>query len=1197
MNDIVAEFASSYYKEGETLPESFSVGDLKQYHVVEGSVFSDEYNETLDSAVLVLDHIKVKDRLVNIEPYEYVHVFDKNNSANFDRLYLIDNFSEQEKNIDRNFFSYTINLMSETKLLEKIQCPNLTITHRIEAGNINKKTIYEYICQYVELYSPGIKTRNGTSWQYEKLITIPGTDSEFYDKFNVPCADMAFAMPTLRQLLTALMQQVGCIPTLNGGVLGYLDLRAEPESFGPDFTADYSVSRIQRSLSSDSYANTLVNISDNVLDSGNKVVSERLGFRDRNNVALKQTQNLFLETKFPIYKIESFKMNFYSNIHGLQNLDGPNNVKDEDGNQVGTIQYGSMTDDSGNRRKVFTITVNLDSSKDYQTLTYYLNIVFINSDGAKIYEVNENQTQSYYQSQTSLIINCDLGDYYSQVDSFYFYIKLLSATYIDSGQTITQTFGIDFDYGTYPEIVHFESHFFNYWPVITKIDITPLIVENSIRANLETNFKNMNNVTSLEQLASYLYGTIGYTIGSNIISGFSDTYAQAYAKVFGTVNKTYTYIENIIKKIRTFNESDFVQSFLDTYEASGFVIRDQMISGNMYIADLQNNIVSFAAITFDIEYQPLNSFNLSFVKQNRDIPFTLEQLDTNASGLTDFDRLVLREQETVDRIGNVVLSISQRANSLEDIRGTTNGRFSLTYFQDDLNRDKDWNDENEDRKYIIFKRQIAVCNYYYDVSYTGMENAILKDYFTSIRTKYRAYEYVDYNQSVLRKEKDVIFVNIGLGWLYNASDTIHFPFYNSVSCFIDGWTVYTHNQDHYDTNNKIYGDKVKYICEISWGKNPAYMPENAVNVVKNDASIITADNVMAFIYEQIDNASAGPFISSVNYTTFYTNPNYTDDDPENENAVKIGGVPQTWQRWISDYYLVDHPIMFVSSINLDIFDASSYSLTRSAMLPIVNGAVYNRVEGSAWDFTSDNSKKFTIGKKANGNGLTTMGGDWTRLFYKDYAERINHTVQFIYYTPHPENVGWTELFIQNSSLIQQMDYGVVSNYTIDGSTWDTVNLQMKLVCFTDEDMKLQLNKEWHTDFDSTPADVIDQGTDWSNIIQLTTENGVPCIKITWGDYYEITVCRYAYKADTHFYQDMISFKRPKREVLNSIVPLASPGEHIVVPITQYEYDTTTNFYVSFNDTKSEYVFTRENGLLRKIGKVEPNVNQRKIIDL
>ena len=183
-HNIVAEFSCSVWhsSEADRMPSGKSAGDLKEYKVVNGSIFSEEYNETLDSGTLLLSQVAKEDRLSDIKPYDYVRVYDKStydsntSKYSFDKIYLVDNFNEKENNINEHIFSYTISLMSETKLLEKIQCPNLMVTHRVEDGSIAKKTIFEYICQFMELYVPKIKySSDGNVWSYQRLIEIPGT--------------------------------------------------------------------------------------------------------------------------------------------------------------------------------------------------------------------------------------------------------------------------------------------------------------------------------------------------------------------------------------------------------------------------------------------------------------------------------------------------------------------------------------------------------------------------------------------------------------------------------------------------------------------------------------------------------------------------------------------------------------------------------------------------------------------------------------------------------------------------------------------------------------------------------------------------------------------------------------------------------------------------------------------------------------
>lgn len=1194
MNDIVAEFASSYYKSGETRPNGFSLYDLKQYHVVAGSVFSDEYNETLDSATLVLDHVKKEDRLVDIEPYEYVHVFDKNHPEDFDRIYLVDNFSEQEKNINQHLFSYTISLMSETKLLEKIQCPNVAITHRVQQGATEYLSIYEHMKRYMELYVPYAKMRksDGTGWEYRQIITIPDTNSSFYTKFNIDCADMAFNMPTLRQLLTTLMQQVGCIPVVRRGVLSYLNLRAEPVSFGRETDDDFTVSRIQRSLSSDSYANTLVNISDNVLDSGNKVISETLGFRDKDNSLLKQQENLYLETKFPIYKITKGIINIPMTVKGVtgSTVNSYNTIELVDSYR-GFRSLLTLTDAVGSPNAQGKLHIQLDFSHNQTSgdvsVNYYMYDVEVwaySSTGSLIGSLATGPSNYLYIDSVSPRATLDLN--ISYVTGMFFVMTLNVKTVIYNGDEGSYTFYTD-DYnpptGQYQQIqwisdtTQIGTQKFN---IMRSFDITPIFQENSVRQNLKTNFKDMplyiNTALNLhpdhviEALATFYYGTVGYTIGSNRISGFSNSYSETFSKIFGPLTVAKTFIEVIIYYTALTSPEISPTEFCDEiYAKYGIKLFPSFFTGTTqsYMEFDKRTYFTFAALTFDIEYQPLNSFNLSFSKQNRDIPYAIQQLDTNASGLTDFDRLVLREQETVDRIGNVILSVSQRTKDLSQIRGNPTGDFSLTYFLDDLNRDGDYDDPNETRKYILFKRQIAVNDYYYDVSYTGMENAILKDYFTSIRTKYRAYELVDYNQSVLRKERDTIYVGLmSEGYIKGGgSDNLHFEWDSNYSAFVDGFTYYVHNINEFGSGQKIYSKKIKYVCEFGIGSNLVDTGTNDMfTIVKNDISTITSKNILAFIYENSDNAGSGTFIPNVDYSTYYTiTALHFDSDLE---EAQVCGIPQRWQIWW-DKYADKHPVLFTGSLNISQSVINSQmTLSVGAWLPIIN---YQYEGSSPWSGTSDHSKKFSIGTATIDNDFPSSGGNYARVFYKDYSERINHTVQFVYYTDDPEHIAWTEEFIANCSLAQKAnDINVAST-------------GLSLICKEATDAPLDTDTNWYEGVPSgaswwpTYQQLIDNNASYTDYINIVNEGSSYCIEVTWHTYNVITVASYNYINGKNMYKNLISFKKPEGA------------------------GAATRFYITFNDTKSNFVLDREqSGLLRKVAKVEYNgITNRGIIDL
>lgn len=1214
---------------------------LFDYPVVSGSIFNYEFSETLDSATIVLKQIKKDNRLYDIKMYDYVRVYDKStfnpetNKYKFDKIFLVDDYNEREPNLTEHFFGYTIRVMSETKLLEKFQCPNLTITHRLENSSSVKKTIYEYIQQYMSLYVPKIKfCEDGENWSYVPVIKMPvgddytcqasslsilksdfnvqgdeweaiiylpwnqietgidiedvdvssieisniqghgnfafqlilvsfepqnnrfvidvivrqepldswegnvtfdvsffSTVSKLFLKFNVPCADMSFPAPTLRQLLTLLMQQVSCIPVVKNRTLSFMDLKSFPVAFGNgDYTVNNTISEKTRSLSSDSFANTLINQSSNVLDNENEVIAESLGFRDRNNTLLKQEQNLFLETKLPIYKINSAVLNAYVKS------------KIKITNLRSSGEFGGRGESGGTFRWSLTIE-KPDAShvKFKMVLSALPQDTNIRISGTLVAFKYQSSTQSFTISKTlygSSFVPGSGSDEFSfllrdsSFDHFYFVGEI---TALDAnGQYESYTY--DVFYCT------FSTPYNNSREVLTLYsqNVTQLFVEKSVRQYLSTNFDNMVSETSqsnatLNNISKYVYGTVEYSIGSKKISGFSDVFARGETTPLGWITPSYTYIENIWNFIVSHYQDSIIETVRRLY-GNLPVMKDYVYSGEnpnptgggqntsldvleitpynplkarissvlsnplLLALSIFTSNVNFAYLWFDIKYWPLNSFNLSFVKTKEELDFLIEQYDGNASGLTDFDRLSIHEQEQVDRIGNETMSILQRTTDINDIQIVDDHPF---LYKDDVNRDGAFLNDDNSIDYIIFKCSFSVNNNYYKVSYTGSKDAVLKDYFTSIRTKYRAYQYVDYSQSVLRKERDVIFVRISDEDWYLGDDKIYFG-----------------NFSIENSENQLL------LARGLIGGSFAARVKNQVSAsdeekTKNEVSVVYNQNSIAFVYEEYDNVSSGTYIDFDAFTQLENNP------------IVLGGIPQTWQIWEENFYN-SHYVKFIGAINLSkIFDdyievdgndeEIAEDFEKILKLPIIDD-----------DFVQENVVFSVV---ENNSDYNSKG---KRLFYKDGSETINHTVQFIYYSKTP-NIIWREDFLKTSIVndiyvvdltgenfeLEEGDYIPESNYARQISSPISIS---------------------SSKYSSPSLDI-----NWNVLRARMTNQNITQFKI---------ISRVFVNGKWH-YRDIVGFKM-KDNLENGV----------------------QKFYFSLNDTKSDYVMAEENGVLYRKYKVK-----------
>ncbi len=955
----------------------FSSNHETPYYPVSGSVFTDEFNETLGSATIVLDNISHSDRLTNLESYEYVEILKSNDNGEEVSFMLVDNFVEKIQNIvddvEKTIYHYDISLMSETKLLEKIQLPNLAITHSLVNG---QKTIYDYIIQYMTLYNPKVKMITGeNTWEYTGFIKID--NEKLKNRFgNTKCADLSLSKPTLRQLLTSLMIQEKCIPIIKNRTLDFIDFTEKPTIFEKDETINFIV----KSQASDSFINTIVSTDSQVLSSDNYVLSETIGFRDKNSVLLKQKENLKLETRFPIYNVKEFKLNLqasttlnYEPINTVDMFHGSGESYESfypvikistptlNGNNViFSVEYLTRKYTSSNtttrthectiRNAKFVITQKKTHQINRNIYTWYekigettafangitLPIPSISSDtSVKTYIYSDGtmgSSETITASPQGIYYHLDLNILISPIaglTSNDIYIWLQN----DLVDNVTQekfTQFVPLNNGNYTQ--SFTQSVIGY---LNKIDITPLIVENAKRQLLDTNFDTMPANGTIENLTKWIYGTVGYTIGSKEISGFSQTYNKAVA----WWSNDYTYIENIMNFLKN---NDYLKG-----DDVNITSVENFLGGMPYEYNTYKRVVwtplynseNFGDLYFDIKYQPINSYNLKYVKTDRDLPLLIEQLDSASNGLVDFERNSANEQEKVNRLGNGIISINQVTSDVTKIK-------PLNSAYDD---------------YIIFKRVMAVENNYYQVNYYGSKNYVMQNYFTSITTKYRAYEYVDYNQSVTRKENDTIFVLISRNKITNGDKKIKLRNNNAVSLFASGLRF-----DITNTNKIIY----------SYEKDSA-------NAFKNDISVIHADNMMAFIYENYDNVSSGLFLRSL--------------APDNS----LGGIVQEWIILASDYF-ESHEVGYLSYIP---FYETPFYFMKTPLITDLNYEQYiqfNLVD----DNTSESLKK---------------------TYYKDNAEIINQSLQFIYYTDD-ESIKWTELFIANNKFVsdgESMINGIV----------------------------------------------------------------------------------------------------------------------------------------------------------------------------
>lgn len=748
---------------------AFEKAPFVKYECVLNVPYSDEYSETLDSMSVVIKHIDSK---LEINPFDVVDIYRGvvkggtiQNPTYTDikwKEMLVDSVSMLRKRYGKNtYYEYTLKLMSETKWLEKIQLPNRSFTHEL-GGEL--RDAYETIEDLMTYVPKVIRDNNETP-----LITISEAVSDRF--LGLGMKDMSLNKPTLRQALTAVMSQFGCIPVVNNKQLGYIDFNRSQGNITKEQVD--SMDSESYSNSSDSYVNTLMTDASQVLGDDKSIVVERgVGFRDRDTGLIKQQENLKLLTTYPIYKVKNLTINMNLSTYPCI-IVKVNNIADADYfvlnhtnpegdfNPVhiydnGTNEYVVKVYCIGNPRIVFSdwefkiLEVVNPSTDGFACEGFRTSSVMTSTsqpaqgrwDGGIVYTFTISKNNMVRPDGTAAYLFIAKTD-----DNRY----IVWNTYVEERGNPTAITGMykEMDIGVVYRKV--------------SVDITSLVKTAQERKLLSYDYtadEFKNGQGNMAVYSKYYYTTVQYKLGSNEISGWSDKYTEAQG--WWGVNKTT--IENIVNK--SFYENEFFKKRYDnifsdedilpypqwfySYEyvdgnGNKHPVAEKSIYSRGWVDDMFGSYNYPSRISFDISYQPLNDLNIATVKNGFDYP--LAQLDSRDNGLVDFGNFKKVEQDKLDRLGNGVHILSKRyfANN-----GGTDLENSL------IKLGAVYRDTGE----VVFKRMISFKNNYIDIAYYLCKDYVIANYSTSITTKYRAYQYVDYSSSTFRNENRISYFTI-----------------------------------------------------------------------------------------------------------------------------------------------------------------------------------------------------------------------------------------------------------------------------------------------------------------------------------------------------------------------------------------------------------------------------------------------------
>lgn len=286
----------------------------EEYRITDGAVFIENYNETLDSATIIIPQLPNK---IDISPYDIVIVTGDNIQT---KRMCVDSYVCTQECLDPAIYRYEITLFSETKLLEGIVCPSLSITKRLNGAPVSIGT---YVKHYLDLFSPKVYNGSNDYETYQNKYTMSNRLNWMY---NVPCPEMQWNEPTLREVLTDLMMVRDCIPVVHNNVIDYIDIGMDRSEITDE--QKKGINYITESQSSADYVSEIKMHLQNAANNSNDVtaldtteVIEYIGFRNDESYLL-TSDNIRLQTSFPIWKIFYCKANAPIKVkYYLRNLD------------------------------------------------------------------------------------------------------------------------------------------------------------------------------------------------------------------------------------------------------------------------------------------------------------------------------------------------------------------------------------------------------------------------------------------------------------------------------------------------------------------------------------------------------------------------------------------------------------------------------------------------------------------------------------------------------------------------------------------------------------------------------------------------------------------------------------------------------------------------------------------------------------
>lgn len=506
---------------------------------------------------------------------------------------------------------------------------------------------------------------------------------------------------------------------------------------------------------------------------------------------------------------------------------------------------------------------------------------------------------------------------------------------------------------------------------LCKQDITPLVKHNSEWELLSQDWREMNSSSpsSVLDFSKYKLSTVMYNIGGNTIVGWGTRYNQYKKNTLSVYDVTKTYIENIyeiVDSLYPFGDRD-ASEICEAYKkelnnknpnsnVEKVVILPRTGLSSLFKPDSDmSHIQALKTLFFEIEYSGF--YDGALIHSRDKGNDNLFQNDNQSSSLTLLEKDGFSQKEKLNRFANKTYTMKGRLD------GSNYGVDKLLKLGQTGVISEKYDDV------IIYRREYSIYDNYILVSYAGIQDYVLKNFYTSVYARYRTNQLMSYAESTSRAEtKKTLFVLSKNKKFTNETNSFNMvdndgKRISEVKTLFSAFTPTS--LDKTINSAMFYNDKKSYLV---------------------DEHTFVSGKSLCFNMVMPDNISGGNYITNV--TADY---DPIGLKPSTESDYYVGST-QRWYNVVDDSETGEIENLSIELCHRDLEEATVVTSEEQSDLKTLDGVykhlleypIYQKtvvIKGTTAPLKKNPSKKSNIIKFEN------------EKVYKDNKDRINFTLQ------------------------------------------------------------------------------------------------------------------------------------------------------------------------------------------------------------